>query len=574
MTNVGQSLSPRNLGFASGIVIFSLLTLVHQGCAQAPENLGTVSIYADFEADRTASGGALSECELYSQPLSLNDGWGTAHAEDLGLRCVPLEQMTEAIRRGDYRNVHAVLIVKDGHLVYEEYFDGRDRRPESSDYGAMVSHTFDRESLHTTRSAGKSFTSALVGVALDAGFIDSLDAPLLRYFPEYEDIVDDDVRKISLRHLLTMSAGLDWNEDELSYADPGNDERLISESDDPARFLLNRSVVNEPGSQWEYNSGLSAMIGLVLHRATGESFATYARENLFEPLEIKRFDWTGPPAWAEHPAFVWEGDEEWPKLDTRSSQPAGSLWLRPRDMLKFGYVYLYRGKWTDRQVIPSEWVVASLEPQIERFSTSYPNGSVRRAAYGYQWWFDHFELPYGDVTVHSAYGNGGQKIWVVPSLGLAAIHLAGNYNLRGNGWEAERLLYERILPWAMDIETTYHHQPSMSPVDVDSKDWQMLELSTADRAIYPGVYLEGGEQIRIRDLDGRLQLLPPLGMGPLDLVPLGEHTFALGVVEGALVRQVYVPDERLLFVVDREGDVLRYEFRGADGVISVGEPVR
>ena len=513
-------------------------------------------------------------CDQYRMPLQLDDGWRTAHVDDLDLRCDLLEDMSAAIKRGDYRNVHAVLIFKDARLVYEEYFEGLDRRPESSDYGQLITHRFDRESLHTTRSAGKSFTSALIGIALEKGSIDSLDAPLLSYFPGYDSSVDNDAWKISLRHVLTMSAGLDWNEDELSYAHPENDERLISESAEPELFLLKRPVVDEPGTRWEYNSGLSAVLGSVISRATGKTYGSYARENLFAPLDIQRFDWTGPTAWAGHPAYSWDGDEDWPNLQPRAAQPAGSLWLKPRDMLKFGYIYLNGGRWKDRQIISDDWIAESLAPQIERFSGSYPNGTKRRAAYGYQWWYDEFTLPYGNVTVHTASGNGGQKIWIIPSLGLSVVHLAGNYNMSRYGWEADRLLYERILPWAMGIDTNYHHQSSLSPVNIDSTDWQITDYSIEDNASYTGIYNEGGEEILIRELDGRLQLLPPIGMGPLDLIPLGERTFGLGALQNGQATHAYLPDEKLVFIVNDNGEVLRYEYRAEGEVLSIGDRVR
>lgn len=499
------------------------------------------------------------------------DRWRTAEPEDVSLARAPLEEMTAAIRRGDYRNVHAVLISRDGRLVYEEYFTGTDRRPEGSDYDELVTHTFGPATLHTTRSAGKSFTSALVGIALEAGVIDSVEQPLLEFFPELAEVADPAARRITLEHVLTMSAGLDWNEGRVPYTNPANHERAMSLSEDPARFVLGRDVVAEPGSLWAYSSGLPTLLGLVLHRATGESFGTYARDHLFRPLGIERVDWTGPPAWTDHPAFVWEGDEPWSL--SRSATPAGSLWLLPRDMLKFGALYLGGGRWEGRQIVPEEWVAASLAPSVARTSApiEYPNGTVRHAAYGYQWWYDRFELPYGEVTVHSASGNGGQKIWVLPELGLTAVHLAGNYNLEGSGWEAERLLLERIVPWALDVPADYRHQPALAPVDVEPGDWPLVELPPAQLERFVGSYEEDGQRVEVRALDGRLQLLPSIGMGPLDLVPAGEHTFALGVVTGGEVSQLYLPDTRFVFVFDEYGVATRYEIRGPDGVSGVGE---
>jgi parallel beta-helix repeat protein len=512
-------------------------------------------------------------CQHHRQPPTLDDGWRTATPEDLGLTCEPLVAMTEAIRRDDYRNVHAVLIVKDGHLVYEEYFTGTDRRPESSDYSETVTHAFDRNTLHTTRSAGKSFTSALVGVALASGAIEAVDRPVLDFFPELRDAAEPAARAITVEQVLTMSAGFDWNETD--YTNPVNHERALARSEDPAGFVLGRAVAAEPGSRWNYNSGLPTLLGLLIHRTTGQLFGAFAREHLFAPLGIQRVDWTGPEAWVEHPAFVWEGDEPWSLV--RSAQPAGSLWLRPRDMLKFGHLYLNGGRWNGRQVMPESWVAASLEPHVPRSvqPIEYPNGVMRNEAYGYQWWHDRFELPYGEVTVHSASGNGGQKIWVVSELGLTAVHLAGNYNVPGNGWEAERLLLERIVPWAMGIPASYRHQPSLRPIAVDADEWPLVELPASERARYVGTYEEDGQPIKIRELNGRLQIVPPIGMGPIDLIPQGNHSFAVGVVDDGVVTSIYHPVHvRYVFVFDAAGEAIRYEVTGPEGVDSIGERLR
>jgi CubicO group peptidase (beta-lactamase class C family) len=521
-----------------------------------------------------AQTGALeSACQQHRQPPTLDDSWRTTAPEDLGLPCGPLVAMTEAVHRGDYRNVHAVLIAKDGHLVYEEYFTGTDRRPESSDYSETVTHLFDRNTLHTTRSAGKSFTSALVGVALASGAIQSVDRPVLDFFPELLDAADPAARAITLEHVLTMSAGFEWNEED--YTNPDNHERALARSDDPAGFVLGRRVTAEPGSRWDYNSGLPTLLGLLIHRATGRPFGAYAREHLFGPLGIQRVDWTGPEAWAEHPALVWEGDEPWSLV--RSAQPAGSLWLRPRDMLKFGHLYLNGGRWNGRPVLPESWVAASLEPHVPRSvqPIEYPSGVVKHEAYGYQWWHDRFELPYGELTVHSAAGNGGQKIWVVPELGLTVVHLAGNYNLSGYGWEADRLLLERIVPWAMGIPASYRHQPSLGPIAVDADEWPLIELSGAERARYVGTYEEGGQLIEIRELNGRLQIMPPMGMGPIDLIPQGSHSFVIGVVDDGVVTSIYHPvHEQFVFVIGEAGRAVRYEVTGPAGVESIGTRAR
>lgn len=486
----------------------------------------------------------------YAVPVRLDDGWSVASPEDVGLARAPLAEMTAAIRRGDYRNVHGVLIAKDGRLAYEAYFTGTDRRPETGDYSRTVTKTFDLETLHTLRSAAKSLTSALVGIAIDEGTISSVEAPLLDFFPEYEATADPEVAEIRLEDLLTMTPGFEWDQSSTPYSDANNPETAMSSSRDPVGFMLTRPVVFEPGSHWVYNSGTTTLLGLVLHRVTGESFPSYIQSRLFDPLGIVRFDWTGPEAWSDHPAFAWSGIEPWDMV--RAADPKGSLWLRPRDMLKLGQLYADAGLWNGRQVVPADWVATSLEPRVRRNDgpREFANGTVQHGWYGYQWWHDRFELPWGEVTVHSASGNGGQRIWILPDLGLTVVHVAGNFNLDGMGMEADRLLMERIVPWALEIDSGYRHSAFLQPMPVEAGEWSLRPLNPADQARYVGTFTSGDQQVQIRELEDRIQVLPPLGEGPIDLIPTAEHEFVHGTVHRGEVTQLYFPDDRLVFRFD------------------------
>ena len=511
------------------------------------------------------------ESPSYAVPASLDDGWTPASPEDVGLDREPLEAMTAAIRRGDYRNVHAVLIAKDGRLVYEEYVTGPDRRPETGDYAETVTWTFDRETPHTTRSAAKSFTSALVGIAIEEGTIPSVESPVLELFPEYVSGTDPDARGITLDHLLTMTPGLQWDQMSLPYSDPDNSETAMYASEDPAAFVLSRSLAEQPGSQWTYSSGTTILLGLVLHRATGIRFADYIETRLFDPLGIERFDWTGSAAWSAHPAFAWEGSEPWEM--TRAADPAGSLWLRPRDMLKLGQLFADGGSWMGTQVVPAEWVRASLEPRVARGvePIEYPNGTVQHRWFGYQWWHERYELPWGETTVHYASGNGGQKIWLVPALGLTVVHLTGNFSQSGSSREADRLLLERIVPWGLGVEADYRLHLNLEPVEVDPAEWPLTGLSPEEQARYVGTYQSGDQQVEIRAIDDRIRVVPPLGDGPVDLIPTGPRSFVSGAVHRDSVAHLYFPDERLVFVVDDTGATTGFDFVDGQEVVDSWE---
>jgi CubicO group peptidase (beta-lactamase class C family) len=373
-------------------------------------------------------------------PVKLEDGWRVATAQDVGLDACLLDSMTSAIQRQEeFVNVHAVLIVKGDRLVYEEYFAGEDRRWQGEGIES-VSLSFGPDTLHDIRSAGKSVTSALVGIAVNSGAIESLDQSLLSFFPEHSDLATPEMRRVTLRHALTMSDGLDWNEGQVPYTDPTNDYERMGASTEPVRFLLDRPVAREPGSRWSYNSGMPVLLGLTVSRATGRPFGAYARDVLFEPLGITNVEWDGPPAWSDIRELEWDGGQPW----ARVAQPAGSLWMRPRDLAKFGSLYLNGGRWNGRQVLPAEWVEESTRWHI---ATRDSVSEYGEHGYGYLWPHDRFRTSGGELEVHTALGNGEQRIFVVPALDLVVVHLAGRYNEDAN-WMSERLLLNHIVPAA------------------------------------------------------------------------------------------------------------------------------
>jgi CubicO group peptidase (beta-lactamase class C family) len=348
----------------------------------------------------------------YNIPASLGDGWTTEAAERVGIDRRRLGQMTESIRAHPQDNVHAVLIERDGRLVYEEYFVGTDER-RGRPLGVV---TFTRDTLHDLRSVTKSVISALVGVASASRAISSLDAPLLDYFPEYTDLQVPERRRITIRHALGMSAGLEWNED-LSYADPKNDEIVMDGSPDPVRYVLGRPIVVAPGGTWRYNGGTTEVLGAILQRATKQSLLDYARTVLFSPLGITAFEWIGARA---------------------APSAASGLRLRPRDLAKFGSLYLHDGQWNGRQVLPRAWVRESTERRL-----TFPGQEAR--GYGYQWWHACYSTPSGVVEVPTAVGNGMQRVFLLRAQRTVVTVLSGRYNDRSIN-PPERLLLDFILP--------------------------------------------------------------------------------------------------------------------------------
>jgi CubicO group peptidase (beta-lactamase class C family) len=182
-------------------------------------------------------------------------------------------------------DVHGIVVVRHGRLAFEHYFAGAD-----SLYGVVsLDTTFDAGTLHDVRSVTKSVTSLCLGIALDHGWVKTVDAPVLSFFPEWSEL-DTPEDRITLRHLLTMSAGLDWNEN-IPYTDPANSEIRMIRSSNPYRFALEQPVVAPPGEMYNYSGGSAAIISAVLKKTTGRSIEQFAKDELFDPLGITAIAW-------------------------------------------------------------------------------------------------------------------------------------------------------------------------------------------------------------------------------------------------------------------------------------------
>ncbi|HVE77331.1 MAG TPA: serine hydrolase [Gemmatimonadaceae bacterium] len=296
-------------------------------------------------------------------------GWATAAAPADYADTALLRRAADTIGT-HLTNVRSLLVVRHGVIVYERYFAG-----------ATDSTVFD------LRSATKSLTSALVGVAVGRGAIRSVTQRLPAFIPEYfanNPDVDPRKRDITLRHLLSMESGLDWDETRAPPFRPGAD---------PVVEILGRPMRERPGVSFNYSSGNSHLLSAAAGRATGRVGLTLANEALFEPMgmPLERLRWFTDPY-------------------GRLSGGAG-LHLRAREMAKFGWLYLNSGCWEGRQLLPAEWVRES----VRRWSTT-PGGG----AYGYQWWLGTS----GGQPIFWALGYGGQFIFVVPGLDAVVVMTA------------------------------------------------------------------------------------------------------------------------------------------------------
>jgi CubicO group peptidase (beta-lactamase class C family) len=281
-----------------------------------------------------------------------------------------------------------VLVYRRGDLLLEEYFPGTKRWD-----GAF--YEFDRSVLHDVFSVTKSFTSAAVGIAIEEGHIQGVDQPVVEFFPELTSLGGNlEDGSLQIQHLLSMSAGIEWNELDVAYDTPTNDHSRMNASEDQIRYVFERPTAAAPGTSFTYNSGLSMTLGEIVARATGEPLPEYLQSRLFGSLGVTDL------FWYEYPSGI--------------THAGGGLQLHPRDLVKFGVLYLDGGLWSGDRLLPEGWVEASTSAQV-------PD-----EAYGYQWWLDSWIVSGRTVEGYSAVGLGGQFIFVVPELELVAVFTSNN----------------------------------------------------------------------------------------------------------------------------------------------------
>ncbi len=227
----------------------------------------------------------------YVTPIQLSDGLPVDAMYNQGMDTGKMVALTKLILADKYPNIHSLLILRHGKLVYENYFAGDDEIMGGAPVG-YVNHSID--DLHDCRSISKSFTSACIGIAVKQGFIKSIDEPIFSYFNEYAKYFDSAKRKITIRNLLTMTSGLEWDET-ISYLSSDNSERQMDGSDDPVTFILSRKLTSTPGTVWNYSGGSAQLLERILWKATGERLDKYAEKNLFAPLGITKYEWVSMP---------------------------------------------------------------------------------------------------------------------------------------------------------------------------------------------------------------------------------------------------------------------------------------
>ncbi len=290
-----------------------------------------------------------------------------------------LADLVNQIEAGEFGKIHSLIIIHNDGLALEEYFMG-----------------WTKHMRHYLASAAKSITSSLIGIAIDQGKISGVDETLISFFPEYNDIANLDEWKesITLKHVLTMSAGFTWEQH------PDEDLADMKESEDWIKFMLDFPMRDEPGTKFWYNNGTAHLLSGIISNLTGKSAEEFARDNLFDSLGITNWKWESDPQ--GNNAGGW------------------GLYLHPANMAIFGYLFLKNGFFNGMQIISDDWVKESTAKQIEVID---PVTEQHTQDYGYLWWRT---FPTPTFNMYYAAGFGGQFIFVIPNLNMVVAMTAEN----------------------------------------------------------------------------------------------------------------------------------------------------
>jgi CubicO group peptidase (beta-lactamase class C family) len=357
--------------------------------------------------------------QVCGTPAKLDDGWTIAAPDEVGLDGARLCSIEQRLKLSD-SDIHAVVVARHGKLAFEQYFGGIDQpwgKPEAR-------YDYDATTLHDMRSATKSVTSLLVGIAIDRRMIRSVNTRVVNFFPELSDLKTQGWENVRLRHLLTMSSGIKWDE-QLPWSDPNNDEPHLAVDADPLRYVLSKPIAVPPDTVWVYNGGGTELLGAIIERTSGMPLQAFAREFLFSRLDVTDF--------------------EWKTYKNGKIAAAAGLRLRPRDAAKIGQLLLSDGAWNGRQVIPPDWIMQSVIPRYQ--AVGYFGGTL---FYGYQWWMGRSLAEGKEVRWIAAFGWGGQRIVVIPELDMVVMMTSGLFGRPKEGLAQLDILANVIIPSAKE----------------------------------------------------------------------------------------------------------------------------
>ncbi|SHG40408.1 serine hydrolase [Massilia sp. CF038] len=305
-----------------------------------------------------------------------------------------LEQAAQSLPAN--HGLASMLVLRHGKPVFERYWNG-----------------YDKDSLHDLRSATKSITSLMVGIAIDQGMLSGVDESIATRLNGPYPNTPGLTRGITLAHLLTMRSGQACND--FSASSPGQEDKMYK-STDWVRFFLDLPAGSTPGSATFYCTGGVVTLGRIVSEASKRPIPEFAGQYLFTPLGIR--------------------DARWASFDSkRQTDTGGHIAMRPRDMARIGQLVLQKGQWQGRQLVSSAWIAQATASHT----------AINDTPYGYLWWMREVTYQGRSIKVHYADGNGGQFIFVVPELDLVAVFTGENYN-SPKAQQGGQILVTHILP--------------------------------------------------------------------------------------------------------------------------------
>ena len=357
------------------------------------------------------------------------ESWQTSTPEQEGLDAQAIAQLDEEFRAGKHGYVDSMLIIRNGRLAFEAYYEN-DYPTINADlmtgesgpynyYDASWHPFYQGSDLHTLQSTSKSFMSALVGIAIARGDLPGVNATLGELLP-HRHITDPQKAAITLDNILTMRSGFEW-EEIVSYLDPRNDAIIVESTDDWVAYLLAKPIAYEQGTTYYYNSISTQLLSEIVSTATGRGLDDYAEEVLFGPIGIKDYFWKTAP----------EGTKD----------VSGGLYLKPRDLARFGLLFERNGEWDGKQIVPAAWVAKSSAPIVQ---DTWPEDPDYNSGYGYQWWI-HRHGNDGKPFMYGTSGWGGQYALIVPDLKLVGVFTGWRIYAGPRHESVVKLFYDRVV---------------------------------------------------------------------------------------------------------------------------------
>ncbi len=339
----------------------------------------------------------VSEEQIAVQKIKPNSGWKVS-GEKFNQEKIRL--LNQKIAENRFREITGIVVIKNDKLLLEEYFNG-----------------YERDSLNDTRSVGKSFSSALMGIAIKDGYIKNENQPLsdfydLKQFKNYSSKKDS----VTIKSLLTMSSAFDGNDEDSDS--PGNEENMYP-TDNWVKFALDLPMTdNKIGKNWHYFTAGVVVTGDILDKSVPEGLEKYADKKLFQPLGITNYKWQFTP-------------QQKPSL-------AGGLRMKALDFAKFGQLYKNDGIWNGKRILDKTW--------IEKSFTNYFADNKESEGYGYLFWRKVYKVGNKSYESYQSSGNGGNKIIVFKDIPVVIVITARAYNKPYSHSQADKIVQQYLLP--------------------------------------------------------------------------------------------------------------------------------